>query len=932
MAGQKTPEEDPDSVPPADDPWSYPPPPSDDWAQAAVPPWSEPSPYGPAAAEPAPQNSADPWRIPPQPPWNPADDPLPPAPPAPSPPPPTYREVPPPPPTVPEFPARAPDQAERTMFDLPPSATAPRSTPRPPMGPAHNTQFPGTQGDVRFDEPWRREAPVRQRVGIRPRVVLFWVAGVVVAALVAGGVFVLTGKDQKEQGPSTPPAQLAGRLFAADPAATADGRDQELTSVAAFGSTVVATGDEYGSVNSRGEFLVSTDGGGSFRLADVRRSDGKEPPYGDVPRVVAGGSGGWVAFSGGAPAPTVVWTSRNGQSWTRQPDTAGAEFGRNDRVFKAVRTAAGFVAVGDTSAKGDFSDSTPVVWLSSDGRAWERIPADQLKMTLNGGAFSLMDVVAVGNTVLAYGWALNGEKKVVADGVWRSADGGRGWTAVSVPQPKGTGSTGMAIASTGSGFVLVRGAARPSGKKGEFYGVVLASPDAQRWTQTGEIDVPRYKALLRMAGSERGLAAVVVTDDKKTVLMRSSDGRTWQASGEVPQEGRTLQGVAVTAGATIVALRDASGPDVDAELAVRDTQGREIPIDLNRVPGASQPDQTVTSIASGGGHVVAAGSTNGDAAVWTSPDGRQWSRAHADARAFTRPGLQRLQEVTWGAGGWLAVGDDGQSQRRPLVVSSPDGTTWAAADDAGAFKGGHDAVPHTVAVASGPHGYVVVGDEGPSAVAWHSADLKSWERGSGDLAGKAASNRWMRSVAAGSFGYVAAGGLNDPATSSPGRPAVWSSADGVKWTLQRVPLPSGAVQATFDTIVAKGGVLVAGGTAKSANGEFAFAFTSPDSGRTWQEAKLPGVTQTALGTPATATPAGFVIAGVTGQWGSTNVVLWTSSDGRTWRLERPGGTGLAGPGDHWLTSLTTVGGDLLTTGVAADHRGEQPTLWRRPLP
>lgn len=946
MTRHDMPDDEPNADPPPDDPWSMPPPPPVGWSRnnpppPALSPWAAPpQPYedqgapapGPPPYEDDAATASDPWRIPPQPRWDPAHEP-----------PPTDHTVTGEPPTgwaQPAYHQPVPPgrdlppvgDANATAFDLPPSATVPRSTPRPPMGPPHDARYPGAPGEVRFDEPWRRETPVRRRTGVSPRLLLVVGAGVIVAALIAGGVFILTGTSKKQDQPSTPSAQLAGRLFATDPAATTDGRDQELTSVAASGSTVVAVGDEYGSVNSRGEFLVSTDGGGSFRLADVRTPDGGEPAYGDVPRVIAGGNGGWVALSGGSPAQNVVWTSRNGQSWTRQPDTASAEFGRGDRVFKAVRTASGFVAVGDTSAKGDFTDSTPVVWLSSDGRSWERVPADQLKMTLNGGSFSLVDVVAVGNTVLVYGWALNGDKKVVADGVWRSADGGHGWTPVNVPQPKGTGSTGMAIAATGSGFVAVRGAARSSGKKGEFYGVVFGSPDAQNWTQNGEIHVPRYKALLRMAGSERGLVAVVVTDDKKTVLMRSLDGRTWQAAGEVPQNGRALQGVAVTAGATIAALRNDGGPDVDAELAVRDTQGREIPVDLNRVPGASLPDQTVTSVASGGGHVVAVGSTNGDAATWTSPDGRQWTRGRAEGKAFSRPDTQRLQEVAWGGQGWLAVGDDGRSPSRPLVVTSPDGTAWTAADGDGAFKATGGSVPRTAAVASGPHGYVIVGDSGPSAIAWHSADLRSWERGSGDLGGKAGSDRWMRSVTSGSFGYVAAGGLNDPATQSPGRPAVWTSADGVKWALQRIPLPSGAVQATFDAIVAKGAVLVASGTAKSATGSFAFAFTSPDGGRSWQETKLPGTTQTALGTPTTATPRGFVIAGVSGDWGRTGVVLWTSPDGRTWRLERPEGTGLSGRGDHWLTSLTSVGGDLLATGVAADHRGEQPTLWRRPLP
>jgi hypothetical protein len=133
---------------------------------------------------------------------------------------------------------------------------------------------------------------------------------------------------------------------------------------------------------------------------------------------------------------------------------------------------------------------------------------------------------------------------------------------------------------------------------------------------------------------------------------------------------------------------------------------------------------------------------------------------------------------------------------------------------------------------------------------------------------------------------------------------------------------------------------VATGTATTSSGRTAFAFVSPDAGASWQEVRLPKAGQdgadssdrNSTATALTATPHGFVIAGAAGRSGRADVVLWTSADGRAWVAQTPQGTGLSGRGDQWLTGLTAAGADLLGVGINADHRGEQPTLWRRPLP
>ncbi|HEY0541157.1 MAG TPA: hypothetical protein VGD53_22500, partial [Actinoallomurus sp.] len=314
-----------------------------------------------------------------------------------------------------------------------------------------------------------------------------------------------------------------------------------------------------------------------------------------------------------------------------------------------------------------------------------------------------------------------------------------------------------------------------------------------------------------------------------------------------------------------------------------------------------------------------------------------WSRAQAEGDAFARPGPQRLVGLTSGRAGWLAVGFDGPAPRRPLILTSADGMRWSATARANVFKSADQV--DTAAATSGPTGYVIVGDDGPSAAVWHSADLKTWDRGEGTtkdaMDGSPGAGRWMHSVVSGPFGYVAVGGLNDPSVQNAptGRPAVWTSADGEKWALQQLPLPPKTIEATFHQVAIEQNVLTAAGTAKTSSGTVVFAFTSADGGKTWKPAGLPsaGPGDSAV-TAVAATPKGFVIAGTHKNGADADTALWTSPNGISWHVETPSGTGLSGRGDQWLTGLTAVSGDLVGIGITRNLTGEQPTLWRRPLP
>jgi hypothetical protein len=232
--------------------------------------------------------------------------------------------------------------------------------------------------------------------------------------------------------------------------------------------------------------------------------------------------------------------------------------------------------------------------------------------------------------------------------------------------------------------------------------------------------------------------------------------------------------------------------------------------------GAVAPERTVDAVAGApGGELVAAGSTNGSPAVWSSPNGTAWTRASLPGGA-----QGRLTGLVHGSAGWLAAG---QSGTRSLVFSSPDGTSWQAAKISGT----------ATAVAAGPGGYVIVGGGPAGAAAWYSADLKTWKAAAGagktDLTG---AKTQMSAVVAGSAGYVAVGRRGTA-------PAVWTSPDGRTWILHGAPASTGALTG----LVANGTVLVASGLVASGSAPASgLVVRSTDGGTTWQPVSLPGFT------------------------------------------------------------------------------------------
>jgi hypothetical protein len=197
--------------------------------------------------------------------------------------------------------------------------------------------------------------------------------------------------------------------------------------------------------------------------------------------------------------------------------------------------------------------------------------------------------------------------------------------------------------------------------------------------------------------------------------------------------------------------------------------------------------------------------------------------------------------------------------------------------------------------------------------AWFSPDLSTWAHA------QAAGSGQMLAVTAAGPGFVAVG-------SAGGAPAVWTSHGGTAWRLITLPRPAGASGAALTAVAAVGGRMVATGYAAGAGAAPApVTAVSANGGRSWHETSPLGGPSGV--TALTAAGTGFVAVGHAGPAGS-QVMVWWSRDGLTWRhgplaAEGPHGASLQG-----ITALSAGGGLLTGVGDAMGSAGEYPVLWR----
>jgi len=276
-----------------------------------------------------------------------------------------------------------------------------------------------------------------------------------------------------------------------------------------------------------------------------------------------------------------------------------------------------------------------------------------------------------------------------------------------------------------------------------------------------------------------------------------------------------------------------------------------------------------------------------DAAVWTSPDGLNWSRVPDDG-VFGGPGWQRMHAVTAGGPGWVAVGyDDSGEDWNAAVWTSPDGVAWSRVPHDEALFGGENDQEIFGVIAAGP-GLVAVGADDDSPAVWVSPDGLSWEKLASDRfsasPGFAEADLVMRAVAAGPMGLVAVGHRDPWEAENPVEEtdaAVWVSSDGLSWVLVSEDSSTfgGPSDQEMVAVTAGGPGLVAVGSDHAGGDGNAAVWTSPD-GTTWSrvadDAVFGGSGDQQMAGVAAAAP-GLVAVGLDGPGGSdADAAVWLS--------------------------------------------------------
>jgi hypothetical protein len=760
-----------------------------------------------------------------------------------------------------------------------------------------------------------------------------WVTGLAVpilAAIAVGiAVVVVAGANNGTSGPAPslldagfPPARPAAADFTDTPALAGRGIQDTLGQVATFGDTIVAVGAQSGARIPRARFYVSANNGQTWQLGTVQG----DPPPGEAATLVAGGPRGWVAVG-----PDAVWTSQDGRDWlnaARLPQLAG------DKITTLTATGSGFLAAGTNVPGGDTAKASPVVWLSANGTTWQRLAASQLAVPGVGEVTGITAAAANGGVIVMSG-TLAGQ--AAGSAVWRSANGGTSWTAVTVPAGGGASATIAGLAPLRGGFVAVRSA--PVG--GSSGATVDTSANGTTWQRSAQLRTADGSPLT-LGPVSGGPNGAVITGQAHgfDIAFLSPDGATW--TGTDPAGTATTEqvsGAALTAAGQAVFAGTSEGNAAEQQpvLTLIGAQGGPRQISTGSIAGPVTKQVAVNAIAATGATQVAAGSADGFPALWASANGGStWARANGTTAAvLTRAGDEQLTGVAHGAAGWLAVGGAATATPEPpVVLGSAGGQTWTALDGTAAFTGTEQAV--TTAVAAGPAGYVIVGHATAGgqtvAAAWSAPGLTGWQPAAS--AHPAAGDSQMNAVTTTGKGFVAVGSAGTHA-------AVWVSPTGRSWSLLTLQAPASA-QLQF--VAANGNTVAAAGTEVTAAGQrIPFAIVSGNGGASWTMASLPAPTNTKSGaaipavTALTAAGGGFTATGTRGTTGSgsVDVVIWTlargAAPGTAWTVAAPNSTGLAGPGTQAITALAGAGSTLIGVGFTATPDSEEPTIWQSPV-
>jgi hypothetical protein len=578
--------------------------------------------------------------------------------------------------------------------------------------------------------------------------------------------------------------------------------------------------------------------------------------------LVAGGENAW-----GEVRP-LLWFSADGDAWQKVDGGPGGPFDAtgDESIRDVAAVGNGFVAVG--SATGDAQDGA--AWFSPDGTTWSRVEAP----TLGGpGRQALESVVWTGDVVVAGGYASdgNGQGQPV---IWRSADGTR-WTNASRPLTLDSdGRTAAAdysvtsLSFDGSGITASGGNSwRPH--------TWWSTDGGQSWQLLpNPVHAGLFGDGVALVDSAASGKVRVAIGSEPSILYIDSANRWQDASGDAFPNGGTqpfATSLAVGPKATVAAGYRHSAP----KGATRETFGGQIWLDRGASGWEAIDSKTLAAgqltdvVPFKGGFVavgtedfgVAAGrqflgDSQPDGLVWTSPDGRKWTRLGATLSQVTEgdlqvienpdagqaqvitgilasqppetvgpaggPGVRSLDAAAPISNGFIAVGVayvDGDAD--PIVVTSTDGKTLKG-ENPGAGGAGTQrfrdvcVADNDSAIAVGTSG----GAEGADVLVRYRAKSGKWSEVTDDGSFGGTGNQQAYGCAASDDGLIIVGS-DDRSGDADAR--VWTSEDGLEWTRAESGLFGGGGDqwASAAAAVPSGGWLVGGTDTAGGDGDVA---------------------------------------------------------------------------------------------------------------
>lgn len=330
-----------------------------------------------------------------------------------------------------------------------------------------------------------------------------------------------------------------------------------------------------------------------------------------------------------------------------------------------------------------------------------------------------------------------------------------------------------AVTAGGPGYVAVGRGCFGQDETGRCEAVVLTSADGQSWTRTAASDATDTGFYLGTSGPEIGMFDVAAGDpgivaigyaarpNLQSTIWFSVDGSAWE---RIPLG---LDGSGSTA---------ASADRFAVRVHAVTWDGRSfVAVGEDRTEAGGSVEQMLAGTAR--------------AAVWTSLDGRTWTRVpHAPVFDVGRfidtmedPASGGMRDVMAGPAGLVAIGSVCTSAPvgcEPAAWISPDGTAWERVDGMPAISG------ILKAIARSDAGYVAVGarlcDSSPVAIPYGcpalvltSSDGRAWVQQPFDQSGD------VRTVTRIGSRFVA--------TTPDGPETVWMSDDGSAWVAVEPP-------------------------------------------------------------------------------------------------------------------------------------------------